>query len=284
MGGDCRMNLKDQARSIAQKLSSLSRAENTTYQNIATEFLIERLLARITSDKKLFESLVFKGGYVGLRIYDSPRYTIDLDALLIKSDIPSTLTRIKQSANTDLGDGTWFHFEKDIDLKTQGEYGGIRLEFRAGIGELLKDLKRAQIIQLDLGIGDPVTPAPVISETQELIGNTKISWKVYPIETMIAEKIHALVDRGSDNSRSKDIFDLSQFLPKSDANKLKVAIEACFKFRQTDVPADLGEFLEKIDLTLIKKGWASTVAGIKAAPTCEEAFAEILRTLKTMVK
>lgn len=274
------MSLKDQARSISQKLSNLAHKENTTFQNISTEFLIERLLARITADQKLFESLVFKGGYVGLRIYESPRYTVDLDALLIKSDVPSALARIKKATATSLNDGTWFHFEKEIDLKTQGEYGGVRLEFRSGIGEVLKDLKRAQIIQFDLGIGDPVTPGPVVSKTEELLGKTKISWKVYPIETMIAEKLHALVDRGSDNSRSKDIFDLSQFLPKSDSARLRIAIKACFEFRKTTVPLDLGGFLKKIDLTLIKKGWPAAVAGIREAPKCDECFETILKEIR----
>ncbi len=78
------MNLKDQARSVTQKLSNLAIKQGSTYQNLATEFLIERLIVRLTSNKKLYSSLIFKGGYVGLRIYESPRYTIDLDALLIK--------------------------------------------------------------------------------------------------------------------------------------------------------------------------------------------------------
>jgi predicted nucleotidyltransferase component of viral defense system len=276
------MSLQDQARSISQKLSKMAREENTTFQNIATEFLIERLLVRITSDKKLFDSLVFKGGYVGLRVYDSPRYTIDLDALLIKSDIQLTLNRIKSAAETDSNDGVWFRFEKEVDLKTQGEYGGIRLEFRTGIGEILKDVKRAQIIQVDIGIGDPVLP--ITLETEELLGKEKISWKVYPIETMIAEKIHAWVDRGPDNSRSKDIFDLYQFLPKANSAELKKALKACFEYRKTELPKDLFSFLSALDLALIKRGWANAVAGIKLDFTFEEIYSSVLDQIKLKVR
>lgn len=57
-----------------------------------------------------------------------------------------------------------------MDLATQGEYGGIRHTYRAGIGELLKDIKRAQIINLDLGIGDPITPGPQKVEVKLLPG------------------------------------------------------------------------------------------------------------------
>ena len=53
-----------------------------------------------------------------------------------------------------MNDGVWFRFEGQIDLATQGEYGGIRHSYRAGIGEVLKNLKKAQVINFDLGIGD----------------------------------------------------------------------------------------------------------------------------------
>jgi hypothetical protein len=191
------------------------------------------------------------------------------------------LKRIKQCAAVDFNDGTWFHFEKEVDLKTQGEYGGIRLEFRAGIGEALKDLRRAQIIQLDLGIGDPVVPAPIYSKMPELLGNTQISWNVYPIETMIAEKLHALIDRGSDNSRSKDIFDLYLFLPKVNSTQLDKAIRACFEYRKTSVPKNMVDELKRIDLALIKKGWFSAIAGIPNAPSCDDCFNSMIKELQS---
>ena len=103
------MNLKDQARSVTQKLSNLAIKQGSTYQNLATEFLIERLIVRLTSNKKLYSSLIFKGGYVGLRIYESPRYTIDLDALLIKMDLRLSLDLIKIAAETDQNDCVWFN-------------------------------------------------------------------------------------------------------------------------------------------------------------------------------
>ena len=100
---------------------------------MATSFLIERLLARLVFDKALLKVLVFKGGYVGLRVYNSERYTVDLDALLLKADILGTLVKTISAIETDIGDGAWFVYESQIDLKTQGEYGGIRQVFRGGI-------------------------------------------------------------------------------------------------------------------------------------------------------
>ncbi len=189
---------------------------------------------------------------------------------------------IKIAAETDQNDCVWFKFEKEVDLKTQGEYGGIRLVFRSGIGEPLTDIRRAQLLHFDLGIGDPVTPGPIQHQSDELLGNNRISWQVYPIETMIAEKIHALVERGSENSRSKDVFDLSQFLLRANSKILRDALAACFQYRETNLPKNLALHLKSIDLTLLEKGWASAVSGIKNAPKCRQAFDEIIAQLEKM--
>jgi predicted nucleotidyltransferase component of viral defense system len=272
------------ATSITQKLSNLAQKKGVPFQFLSTSFIIERLVIRLISDKTLKDALVFKGGYVGLRVYESPRYTIDLDALLMKSDLRKILEKSKVAAESDTGDGVWFRFEQEVDLKAQGEYGGIRLAFRAGIGEPMKNIKRAQIINFDIGIGDPVTPGPVKKEMLELIGSEELSWFVYPIETIIAEKLHALIDRGPDNSRAKDIFDLSQFLPMADKKILEKALMACFKYRKTELPIDIVDHISKINLNLLKRGWPSAISTVKNAPAFDVAFEVIIKELKCHMK
>lgn len=274
------MKLEDQAKSIRQKLSNLSQKQGISYQYISTSFLLERLVARIVSDNELYKSIIFKGGYVALRIYKSKRYTIDLDALLSKPHLKETLKQVKKAAEKDIGDAVWFQFEKEIDLKTQGEYGGIRQIFRAGIGEIPQNIKRSQIIHFDLGTGDPIIPQPVKVNMPELIGEKELSWVVYTVETMIAEKIHALVDRGEGSSRSKDIFDLVHFLPKADMPLLKKSLKACFNYRGTQLPKNLANFISCIDLTLLKRGWPSVVSGMKQPPKFEDNLEILLKELE----
>ncbi|PWU22200.1 MAG: hypothetical protein C5B49_01300 [Bdellovibrio sp.] len=274
------MKKADQAKSIATKLSSLSKSRGVPYQIISTTFLLERLLARLLLDSQLSKTLIFKGGYVGLRVYESPRYTIDLDAILHRADADETLKRALDSVQKDIGDGVWFHLESQINLKTQGEYGGTRQVFRTGIGEPLKDLRRAQTVHFDIGIGDPVTPGPVKTRTEELIGEDELSWLVYPVETIAAEKLHALVDRGGNNSRAKDIYDLHFYLPQADGTILTTAIERCFSFRGTPIPPDIPGLLSKIDSTLLKKGWKSATISLKEAPDFDEALDGIVKELR----
>ena len=271
------MTTKSKGESIRTKLTKLSAKLGVRYENLVTVFLIERLVARLVADKSLAQHLVFKGGFVGLKIYESPRYTVDLDALLVKSNIESTLKLVREKAEYDLVDGVWFRFESQVDLATQGEYGGIRQVYRAGIGEVLKNLKKAQIVHFDLGIGDPITPSPQKKQTPSLLGdNEEISWSVYPIETICAEKLHALISHGDQNSRSKDVHDLAIFLPKADRMVLKEAIKKCFDFRKTDVPTSFLNILKELDTTRLEKGWTSAVASIHEASSFKAMFKTLL--------
>lgn len=272
------MSTKSKGTSVAQKLASLANKTGVQYEHLATEFLIERLVARLTGYKDLHKSLVFKGGFVGLRVYDSKRYTVDLDALLLKSNIEATLEKARVAAETDLNDGVWFRFEQQVDLKAQGEYGGIRQSYRAGFGEVLKKLSKAQIINFDLGIGDPVTP--ISSKTTALISGEELSWSIYPIETIAAEKLHALIELGDTNSRSKDIHDLVQFLPKVEKGLLRESLKKCFKYRETKLPERLSDALKSLNTKVLERGWANAVTSVKPAPKFLPTYEKLILLLE----
>lgn len=76
------MTSKAKGESIRVKLKNLSSKLTVKYSDLETVFLIERLVARLISDKALAKSLVFKGGFVGLKIYNSPRYPFEGDIFL----------------------------------------------------------------------------------------------------------------------------------------------------------------------------------------------------------
>ncbi len=266
---------EDLARSISKRLSNLSRERKVAFADTLTSFLIERMVQRLTEAKDLASSLVFKGGYVALRIYESPRYTVDLDAVLKKGKLDTVLANAIAAIENDLEDGVWFKHEATQDLQAQTEYGARRCVFRSGIGPVLKDLRRAQIVNFDIGIGDPITPGPVIETTQFLLGDGALNWQVYPVETAAAEKLHTLIVRGSANSRAKDVFDLSLILEKCNRLQLMKALGKTFKFRDDELPKDISVSLKKIDSTLLERGWNAATADIESAPQFKTAFSKI---------
>jgi predicted nucleotidyltransferase component of viral defense system len=279
------MTTKTKGNSVRQKITDLSKMLNVPFQNVQTAFMIERLVARLVADKNLSKNLVFKGGFVGLRVYNSERYTIDLDALLVKANVESTLELTKKLAESDLEDGVWFKFEDQVELAAQGEYGGVRQVYRAGIGEVLKNLDKAQVVHFDLGIGDPITPGPQKIEVPSILSKgEKVSWSVYPIETVCAEKLHALISHGNINSRSKDVHDLFVFLPKSDAVVLGEALKKCFAFRETAMPVSFSKAIKTINASSLQRGWLSATATVPIERDFKDVFDAVVKHMAQLEK
>lgn len=275
------MNKKSQSDSIRQKLLNYSIKKNISFSSAETTFLIERLVARLMQDKDLASRLIFKGGFVGLKVHQSARYTVDLDAILNSGEISKILEKIKELVEVDLGDSVWFRFDSEVDLKTQGEYGGIRHVYRVGIGEIFKNLKKAQTVHFDLGIGDPVFPAPKRLLMESILNGVEdVSWSVYPVETIVAEKLHALIDFGEINSRSKDVYDLSLLLPKVNASDLIQAVEKSFTHRGTDIPKSFADNLTNLNPKRLRSGWSNAMSSIKSPPEFEDCFRLIIEELK----
>lgn len=66
------MTTKAKGTSVRQKIIDMSKKIGVNPRDLETVFLIERLVARLIASKKLADRLVFKGGFVGLKVYNSP--------------------------------------------------------------------------------------------------------------------------------------------------------------------------------------------------------------------
>lgn len=101
--------------------------------------------------------------------------------------------------------------------------------------------------QIDVGVGDAVSPAPVLSDYPTLLDLPAPRLLVYTPYTIVAEKFEALVTLGEANSRMKDYFDLSQLAAQERfaGVVLQAAIRAAFAARGTAVPASVPIGLEQ---------------------------------------
>lgn len=93
-------------------------------------------------------------------------------------------------------------------------------------------------MQIDIGFGDLVTP-----EAKEIIYPTLLDFPAprilaYPPESVVAEKLEALVSLGMVTTRMKDIYDLRLMtrLLTFEGSTLVDAIRATFNSRKTDIP------------------------------------------------
>ncbi len=210
------------ARSIAQRLSNISKEINISYRYVSTNFFIERMVARILTTP-LRDKLIFKGGYVGLRVYDSKRYTVDLDAVLQSIKDKKRLELLQKAIESDIGDGVWFNLERQEDLPLQTIRSGIKQVYRVGLGVLPENKTKAAVVQLDIGFGDSIAPGSIDTKISSILGECEISWKVYPVEAIIAEKLHAFICRDGGSSRGKNLFIIAPL----DSQKTGQVSETC---------------------------------------------------------
>ena len=125
-------------------------------------------------------------------------------------------------------------------IRPEDAYGGRRITLQSELGA-------AKVrVQVDVGIGDAVTPAPQWLEYPSLLDLPRPRLRAYPRETVIAEKLHAVVLLGMRNSRMKDYFDVHALLHEGapDASQLANAIAATFMRRRTALPEGMPQGLD----------------------------------------
>jgi hypothetical protein len=121
---------------------------------------------------------------------------------------------------------------KVTEIRDTQEYGGFRVLLTAKLGTAVLPL------QIDVGFGDAVTPAAVMVEFPTILNQKPPRIRVYPRETVVAEKFEAVVQLGMTNSRMKDYYDL-WFMSRHfefDGALLSSAIRATFDRRATIIP------------------------------------------------
>jgi len=141
-------------------------------------------------------------------------------------------------------DGLAFNHENLTisDIREGQEYSGKRMKIPAKLGGTV--LK----IQIDIGFGDAVTPKASRVDYPTLLDLPAPKIRVYPQETVIAEKLEAMVSLGQATSRMKDFYDLwtlSQMMMFSGAILVQ-AITATFKRRHTSIPGSIPVSLTQV--------------------------------------
>jgi predicted nucleotidyltransferase component of viral defense system len=120
-----------------------------------------------------------------------------------------------------------------LDVIRAEAHGGRRISVLGSLGS-----GRIKV-QLDVGIGDATVPDPEWLDLPSLLDLPRPRLRAYRPETVVAEKLHAIVHLGLANTRMKDFYDLlilGQTRTFEEAT-LRKAIQATFQRRQTELPS-----------------------------------------------
>ena len=163
------------------------------------------------------------------------RPTRDLDLLAHGDSSQEALTKLFRDICVVAVEADGLTFDPETvrvtEIREDQEYGGQRVR-------LMATLASARInLQIDIGFGDIITPATDKVQYPSLLGLPTPRLRAYPRETVVAEKLEAMVTLGMANSRMKDFYDvwmMSREL-EFDGVTLGRAIRATFQRRRTEL-------------------------------------------------
>ena len=227
------------AASIRARLKQYADAARQDFNLTLTHYGLERLLYRLSISAQATNYLL-KGALLFSLWYDLPhRPTRDADLLGFgPDDIDSAVATFREICQIAVEDGIEFDAAsvKGAVIRKEAGYTGVRIDLQAA-------LDGARItLQVDIGFGDAVTPAPQVIHYPVLLDDLPApQLRAYTKYTVVAEKFHAICLFGMTNTRMKDYFDLWVLLGKNtlDQAELRRAIEATFDRRKMSMPTAL---------------------------------------------
>jgi hypothetical protein len=172
--------------------------------------VFDRYLARIVA--VFGDAVLLKGGLVLELRLERARTTKDIDLRLTGSP-DNVLTQLQEAGRQDLGDFMTFEVTPDAEhplIQNDGmQYEGLRFRAECRLAGKLY----GQPFGVDVAFGDPILGEPetvVADDVLAFAGVAPPTLRLYPIETHIAEKLHAYtMPRARPNTRVKDLPDLA---------------------------------------------------------------------------
>ncbi len=224
---------KNTAASVRARLSNQARASRRPFQEALQHYGLERFLYRL-GRSSFGGRFVLKGGLL-LRAWGAPmaRPTRDIDLLgFVENEIGVLEAIMREVCAAPVAeDGLVFDggSVRGQRIKEGAEYQGVRITFTGF-------LDNARLpMQLDIAFGDVVHPRAEEHDYPTLLDLPAPRLRMYPRESVVAEKFEAMVHLGTLNSRMKDFFDLWLLASQFDfrGSDLALAVEKTFAHRGT---------------------------------------------------
>lgn len=210
------------------ELQARARREGRPTDELLVLYVLERFLFRLARSAHR-SNLILKGGMLLAALEERrPTRDVDLLAQAVDNDIDAVGELVRDVIAVPVDDGVEYdtagmraETTRDLD-----PYPGVRIVVPASV-------QRARLpLRIDVNIGDPVTPAPIEVAYPTLLGEPFVLMG-YPIETVLAEKIVTMIDRGDATTRERDFADVVILTRRHaiDARGLRAAIEATAEHR-----------------------------------------------------
>ena len=185
-------------------IKNLAKEKHISAQLVMQNFMLERLLERI-SVSKYKQNFILKGGFlIAAMVGLDTRATMDMDATI--KGLPVNEQTIREMfgeiCRIELDDDVSFSFRSIGEIREGDEYMGYRVSLSANYPPMAVPLK------LDITTGDRITPKEIEYRFKLLLEDRSISVLAYNLETIMAEKLETVISRGDQNTRPRDYYDI----------------------------------------------------------------------------
>jgi Nucleotidyl transferase AbiEii toxin, Type IV TA system len=222
-------------QALEQRLKSASN-NGVDFARRRQLLVFDRFLARVMA---IFgDAALLKGGLVLELRLERARTTKDIDLRLIGSP-ENVLADLRRAGSLDLKDFMTFEVAPDTEhpqMQNDGmRYEGLRFRTECRLAGKLY----GQRFGVDVAFGDPILGEPEIVSAEDTLAFAGVAppvLRLYPIETHLAEKLHAYtLPRPRPNTRVKDLPDIALLgtTQPLDAERLRLALSQTFEFRST---------------------------------------------------
>ena len=173
-------------------------------QLVMQNFLLERLLERITTSKYR-QNFIIKGGYLISAIVGlNTRATMDLDTTLTGLNLTEEQLReiFNEICNLSKEDNLIFKVTTITEIRSKDDYPGLRVNLLAQYPPINTPLS------IDVTTGDKITPKAIEFNFPKMFEADKINCLTYNIETLLAEKLETIITRSTNTTRPRDYYDV----------------------------------------------------------------------------
>lgn len=275
------MAVKNMAASVLTRLKNQAKEDKISFQMVLQLFAQEEFLRKLSASD-YSDNLILKGGMFiyTLTEFDS-RPTRDIDFLLrnLQGSLENTENTMRKICAVDTGnDFITIEVVGTEQISVEKKYPGIKTHFIGRINNVRIPFS------IDVGIDDIIVPNPVKREILTRLPDFQAP-KVYTysLESTIAEKFDAILQRMSGTSRMKDFYDIYYLsgIFDFDGTVLREAVDKTLKHRgREENPAAFEEIRDFENNVFLNTQWKA----FEPAKSAGVEFSEALVRLETFLK
>lgn len=215
------------------RIKNLAKENNADPRLLMRLYMMERFIER-ASVSKYKDNFIIKGGILVTSLVGiSLRSTLDIDSTIKNQSISENDAKrmIDDICKIDVGDGVSFEVKDSSTIMDEMEYPGIRFTLNVIMDGLITPIK------IDISTGDVITPRAIEYQYNFLLEDRTATLLSYNLETILAEKLQAILNRELLNTRMRDFYDIyvlfSMYENTINVNVLKEAFYATCKKRNS---------------------------------------------------